>query len=104
MEGKQPGQVFLLLPSGNHSVHKALFQLELCPLEACRQLLPDGLLNDQGAGKANQGLGLRQGDVRIHGKAGGNAAGGGVCEDGDIQTAGFTVALHRAAGLGHLHQ
>ena len=54
MEGQQPGQIFLLLAAGHHFIHKALFHLELCPLESGRQLLADGLLDDARACKADK--------------------------------------------------
>ena len=104
VEPQQLGQGVPHLQPGHHRVHKAVFFLELRPLEALRQGLADGLLDDPGTGKADQGTGLRQNDVPQGGKAGRDPAGGGVCQDRDIQQALFREAGQRRAGLGHLHQ
>ena len=75
------------LRPGDHLVHKAMLLLVLRPLEALRQSLANGLLDNPGTGKANEGSGLRQNDVPQGGKAGGDPAGGGVGEDGDLKQA-----------------
>ena len=62
------------------------------------------LLNDAAAGKANGGVRLGQDDIPLHGKAGGDAAGGGVRQDRDVKAPGLAVTAHGAAGFGHLHQ
>ena len=54
MQLQQMAKVLLLTRALHDVVHKALFQQKLRPLEAFRQLLPDGLLDDARAGKADQ--------------------------------------------------
>ena len=61
MEPQQLGQGVPHLKARHHRVHKAVLLLELRPLEALRQGLADGLLDDPGTGKADQSAGLRQG-------------------------------------------
>ncbi len=58
----------------------------------------------RGPGEADQGAGLGQDDVPQAGKAGGDAAGGGVGEHGDVEAALLGEPLQGGGGLGHLHQ
>ena len=81
-----------------------MLHLKFRPLKALRQRFADGLLNDPGPGKADERARLRQNDVPQRGKAGGDAAGGGVRQNGDIQQSLFRKPGQRGAGLGHLHQ
>ena len=92
-----------ILP-GDHRVHKAVLHLKFRALEALRQSLADGLLDHPGPGKANQSAGFRQDDVPQRGKAGGDAAGGGVRQDGDVQQSLFRKPGQCGAGFCHLHQ
>ena len=85
MQQQELHQGFPHLAPGHHSVHKTVFLLIFRPLEALWQGLPNGLLNDPWAGKANEGAGLCQNDVAQGGKAGRHAAGSGICEHGYIQ-------------------
>ena len=78
--------------------------LELRPLEALRQGLADGLLDDPGTGKADQGAGLGQDDVAQGGETGGDAAGGGVRENGDVQQSLFREPGQSRAGFRHLRE
>ena len=55
MQGQQLAQNGPPLVPGDDAVQKAVVQQILRPLEALGQLLPDGLFNDPGAGKADQG-------------------------------------------------
>src|SRR5690606_3291412 len=66
-----------LAPVHDH-VEGAVLEEELAALEAFRQGLAHGLLDDARAGKANQRLGLGDVDVAEHSQAGGHAAGGRV--------------------------
>ena len=85
-------------------VNKAMLQKKFRPLEALRKLLPDGLLNDTGARKPDQRIGLRQDDVAQHGKAGRHTSCGGIGQHGDIELSRVAVPLQCGRGLGHLHQ
>ncbi len=104
VELQQTGEGVPQLHPGHHRVHKAVLHLKLRPLEALRQGLADGLLDDPGTGKADQRAGLGQDDVAQGGEAGGDAAGGGVREHGDVQQSLFREPGQGRAGLGHLHQ
>ena len=81
-----------------------MFLLELAALEAGGQLLTDGLLDDAGAGKADQRTGLGQHDVAQAGEAGRDTAGGRMGQVADVQPALGGEFLNGGAGLGHLHQ
>ena len=89
---------------GDHRVHEAVFHLEFRPLEPLRKRLADGLLDHPGPGEANKGSRLRQDDIPQGGEAGGNAAGGGVGEYGDIGQALLAEPGQGGAGFRHLHQ
>ena len=80
-----------------------VFQI-LTALEALGQLRIDGLLDDPGARKAHQRARLRQGNVAEGCEACGDAAGGGMRQEADIETAVLRKTLHRCGGLRHLHQ
>ena len=85
-------------------VEKALFHQELTALETLRQFLADGLLDHARAGKANQRAGFGNVEVAQHGKAGGDAAGGGVGQHADVRHLGVIQAPEGGADLGHGHQ
>ena len=63
MEPQQLGQGVPHLKARHHRVHKAVLLLELRPLEALRQGLADGLLNDTGPGEADKRTGFGQNNV-----------------------------------------
>ena len=92
------------LTAGHHLIHKAVFHLEFAALEPGGQLFTDGLLNNAGAGKADECPRFGQHDIAQACKAGGHAACGGVCQHADVQPALCRKALDGGAGLGHLHQ
>ena len=81
-----------------------MFQQKLRRLEVVGQPLADGALNDPAACKADEHFGLGDDDVSQRGKGGGDTAGGGVGENGDVQQSGIAVTGHSSGGLGHLHQ
>ena len=83
---------FLVLALYN-LVHKAMLQQKFCPLKSFRQLLTNGLLDDSGACKTNEGVGLRQDNIAQHGKTCGNASGGWVCQHADKQLPRLVVAF-----------
>ena len=97
-------QYLFLFAAGDNCVYKTMFQHEFGLLEALWQGAAGGLLDNAGAGKANGRAGLGENYVTLHGEAGGDAAGGGVCEHGDIEKPGVAVSLYRGAYLCHLHQ
>ena len=65
------------LAAGHYLIHEAVLHLELAALEPGGQLFADGLFNDTGPGKADEGSRLGQHDVAEAGEAGGDAASGG---------------------------
>ena len=71
MEGQQLGQGLPQLRPGDDLIHKAVLLQIFSALEALGQLLADGLPDDPGPGKADEGPRLRQGDVPQGGEAGG---------------------------------
>src|SRR5699024_3508010 len=81
MQFEQADQGIAQPGPGDDGVHKAVLQQVLCRLEAFGQFFADGLLDDPGPRKADQRARLGQHDVAQAGKAGGDAAGGGVGED-----------------------
>ena len=76
--------LFQLAPL-NDPVDKAMLQQKLCPLKALRQLLPGGLLDNPGACESDQRARLCQNNIALHGKAGGDAAGGRISQYRDIE-------------------
>ena len=76
MECQQLGQCVPQLSAGDDLIHEAVLLQIFRPLKAVGQLLTDGLPDDPGTGKADEGAGLGQGDVAQRGEAGGDAAGG----------------------------
>src|SRR5699024_8258530 len=92
-------------PGPRHDgINEAVLQQVFGPLEALGQLFTDGLLDDAGPREPDQRPRLCQHDIAQAGKAGGDAAGGGVSEHRDIQPPMLRKALDGSGGLGHLHQ
>ncbi len=81
-----------------------MLEEELAALEAFGELLANGLLDDAGAGEADEGVGFCDVEVAEHGKAGGDATGGGVGHDGDVGDSGVVEAGEGGGDLGELHQ
>ena len=65
-------------------VDHAVLQQVLGALEALRQLLADGVLDDARAGEADQGVGLGEVHVAQHGERGRHAAGRGIGQHDDV--------------------
>src|SRR5229473_1461051 len=85
-------------------VEKAVFEEEFGALKAFGELLPDGLFNDAGAGEADERAGFTDVEVAEHGKAGGDAAGGGIGEHGDVGELLFVETGKGGGDFGKLHQ
>ena len=84
---EQPGQRGAQLAALHHHVEHAVLQQIFGALEAFRQLLADRLLDDAGAGEADQRARLGDLDVAQHGEAGGDAAGGRIGQHHDDRAA-----------------
>ena len=84
----------------DHAVVAQIFGL----LEALRQLLADGLLDDARTGEADQRAGLGDVDVAEHRVGRGDAAGRRIGQHDDIGLARLAQPLHRDGGARHLHQ
>ena len=69
MQGQQLGESLAHLTAGDDLVHKAVLLQILGALEALRQLLADGLLDNPGTGKADECPRLSQSDIAQIGKA-----------------------------------
>ena len=76
-----------------------MFEEELGALEAFREFLAGGLLDDAGAGEADEGAGFGDVEVAEHGEAGGDASGGGVGHQGDVGDLGVVEAGQGAQWL-----
>ena len=63
VESQQLCQRLPHLGAGHHLVHKAVLVLELAALEPGRQFFANGLFNDPGTGKADEGPGFRQHNI-----------------------------------------
>src|SRR5713226_9517544 len=85
-------------------VEKAVFEQEFGALKSFGELLPDGLFNDAGAGEADERAGFTDVEVAEHGKAGGDAAGGGIGEHGDVGELLFVKTGKGGGDFGKLHQ
>ena len=88
----------------DYGVEEAFFEEELGALEAFRELLADGLLDDARAGKADEGAGFGDVEVAEHSETGGDAAGGGIGEDADVGNASVVELGQGGGDLGHLHE
>ena len=81
-----------------------MFQLELAALEPAGQFFTDGLFNDARPGKADECPRFGERNITQTGKAGRDAACGGVGQHADVQPAAAVEPFQRGAGFGHLHQ
>ena len=86
------------------SVEEAFFQEELGALEAFWEFLTYGLLDNAGAGEADECAGFGYVQVAEHGEAGGDAAGGGIGEHADVGDAGRVQLRQGGGDFGHLHE
>src|SRR5882724_6376802 len=93
-------QIFAL----DHGVKHAVLQKKLAGLEARRQLLANGLLNNARPGKPNQRTRLRDIQVAQHGVRSRNASGGGVGQDGNVRHLRGIKTRQRGRDFCHLHQ
>jgi hypothetical protein len=97
-------EVLLEVFAGDDRVEEAVGEQEFGALEAFGELLADGLLDDAGAGEADERAGFGDVEVAEHGEAGGDAAGGGVGHDGDVGDFGVVETGQAGGDLGELHQ
>src|ERR1035437_8305243 len=97
-------EVGLQFAAMDDGVEEAFFQQELGALKAFGELLADGLLDDAGAGEADESAGFGDVEVAKHGEAGADAAGGGIGEHADVGD--FSAVQLRQGGgdFGHLHE
>ncbi len=90
--------------AGYDGVDEAVFQHELGGLEAWGEVLVGGFFNDAWASEADHAFWLGDVDVTDGGEGSGDAAGGGMRENGDVWQAGFAEFGECAAGFRHLHE
>ncbi len=81
-----------------------MIEKKLRALKFLRELLFDGLLDDTGAGKSDEGFGLGQDHVGQHRETGRHASEGRVGQNDDVRNARLGEPADRGGGLGHLHQ
>src|SRR5229473_6062761 len=79
-------------------VEEAVFEEEFGALKSFGEFLADGLLDDARAGETDERAGFTDVEVAEHGEAGGDAAGGGVGEHGDV---GKLFLVQAAEGSGN---
>ncbi len=72
---KERRKLLFLRAAGNNAIHEALLKQKLGALEAFRQLLAHGLLNDPRPREADERFGLGEDHVRLHGEGSHHAAG-----------------------------
>ena len=85
-------------------VEHAVFEEEFAALEALREFLPDGLLDDAGSGETDEGS--RLGDIQVaqHGERCGDAARRGIGEDRNVGHLKFVKAGEGGGDFGQLHK
>src|SRR6266849_4162359 len=85
-------------------VEKTVFEQEFGTLKSFGELLANGLLDHAGAGETDERAGFADIEVAKHGEAGGDAAGGGIGEHGDVGQL-FVVEPGEGGGnFGELHE
>src|SRR3989475_4290320 len=101
---EQPREHGAQLGARPDRVDHAVLEQELGALEAARQLLADGLLDDAGPGEADERA--RPGQVRVaqEGEGGRHAAGGGIGHQRDERDAARPQPGQRRADLRHLEE
>src|SRR6266446_4624501 len=85
-------------------VEKSMLEKELGALESFGELLANGLLDDAGAGEADECAGLRDVEIAKHGEAGSDAAGGGIGEQRNVREFFLVELGERGGHLGKLHE
>ena len=103
-EIEQRTQLFLQLKPVDDHVDHAVVEQIFRGLKVARQAFADGLLDHPASGKADLGSGFRDRDITEHREGCGDAAGGGIGEDGDVGKARLLDLLDRDRGARHLHQ
>ena len=102
--GEGLGEVGFKVFAGDDGVEEAVGEEELGALEALGELLADGLLDDAGAGEADERAGFGDVEVAEHGEGGGDAAGGGVGHQRDVGDLGVVEAGEAGGDFGELHE
>src|SRR6266852_4726916 len=85
-------------------VEKTVFEEEFGTLKSFGKFLADGLLDDARAGETDERAGFADVEVAEHGEAGGNAAGGGIGEHGDVGQPFVVKFGKRGGNFGELHE
>ena len=81
-----------------------MFEQEFGALEAFRELLADGLLDDARSGEANKCFWLSDIQITEHGEAGGDTTGSGIGHEGDVGNFGVIKAAEGGGDFGELHE
>src|SRR6266699_1358391 len=85
-------------------VEETVFEQEFGALEAFGELLPDGLLDDARASETDERAGFADVEVAEHREAGGDAAGGGIGEHGDVRQLFVVETSQRGGNFSELHE
>src|SRR6267142_5052359 len=81
-----------------------MLEQELGALKSFGELLSDGLLDDAGAGEADERAGFGDVEIAKHGEAGSDAAGGGIGKQRNVREFFFIELGERGGYLGKLHE
>src|SRR5712692_4324553 len=81
-----------------------MLEKKLGALKSFGELLADGLLDHAWAGETNERAGLADVEVAEHGEAGGDAAGGGISQHGDVGQLFVVEPGERGGNFGELHE
>src|SRR5271155_5169897 len=98
------GYVGLQFLARDDGVEETVFEEELGGLETFGQFLADGLFDDARSGEADERAGLGNIQIAEHRVTGGDAARGGIGEDGNERELGFVHAPERRGNFRELHQ
>src|SRR5277367_698505 len=98
------GDVRLQFLARDNGVEETVVEEEFGGLKTFGQLLADGLFDHARAGKTDERAGLRNIQIAEHRVTGGDAAGGGIGEDGNEGELGFVHAPERRGNFRELHE
>src|SRR5258708_23532858 len=85
-------------------VEESVLEQKFGALKSLGKFLADGLLDDARTGESNERAGLADIEVAEHGKTGGDAAGGGIGEHGNVRQLFVVEPRERGGNFGELHE
>src|SRR5712692_920872 len=85
-------------------VEETVFEEEFGALKSFGEFLADGLFDDARTGETDECAGLADVEVTEHGEAGGDTAGGGIGEHGNVRQLFVVEAGEGGGNFGELHE